>query len=76
MSAEKRPAAVEFGARLARWRAQRQWTQAGASARAGVPLATWQRWEQGRRMPGRAQREALEVLMRVTDDVRAASSGR
>ncbi len=52
------------------------WTQESASSKTGVPLSTWQRWEQGRRYPGRAQRAALEQLMRVTDEVRAASSGR
>lgn len=67
MSATKRAEAVEFGAALRMWRMARRWSQEGAAGRAGIPVTTWRNWEQGVRYPGRAQRVALETLMRVSD---------
>jgi transcriptional regulator with XRE-family HTH domain len=57
---------AEFGARLARHRLERNWTQAELAARAGVGQATVQRAERGESV----QMTSMIKLLRVLDLLR------
>jgi DNA-binding transcriptional regulator YiaG len=50
---------------LSRWRKRRQLSQQAAADLVGVPLATWQNWEQGRNKPRGLALVALRERLNV-----------
>lgn len=46
-----RPPLIPTAAKILAFRKQKDWTQLDASLATGVPLATWQGWEQDRFTP-------------------------
>lgn len=56
--------ATPWNKRIRKLRRCRDWTQADAAERLGVPLRTFQNWEQGRALPNQFTQDVIESKLK------------
>jgi transcriptional regulator with XRE-family HTH domain len=51
------------------WRERRMLTQKDASSQMGVSVSSWSRWETGKVIPGKKNRELIASVLDVSVDI-------